>query len=140
MQKSVTGSVKILFEQGLPGFEELQYFTLAKPLEEAPFYSLNSTDKEEISFLVINPFQFAQTYEFTLPDFVQETLAINDPADIVVFTIVNCREGLTKGTVNLKAPIIINIKDRKGVQLVLDNHPYSVKEPLKNLLLQSEGK
>ncbi|AEG59502.1 flagellar assembly protein FliW [Desulforamulus ruminis] len=140
MQKSETGSVKILFERGLPGFEELKYFTLSKPLEEAPFYSLNSTDKEDISFLVIDPFQFSQTYEFNLPDSVKETLSINGPADIVVFTIINCQEGLMKGTVNLKAPIIINVKERKGTQLVLDNHPYNVKEPLKNLLPQSEGK
>lgn len=125
--------VKYLFPQGLPGFENLRTFVLFKPYEEYPFYYLNSEEKD-VSFLMINPFELTNTYEFELPLQCQESLNIKNISEVTVFNIVNAREGLDTATVNLQAPVIINIKKSVGMQIVLSDNNLNLKEPLKNLL------
>lgn len=131
---------RITFEQGLPGFEQLKYFKVARPYKEYPFYYLNALEAEEVSFLVISPFDFKKSYEIDLPVSVQETLEIINTSDVLVFNIVNCLEGLSKATVNLVAPVVINAVKSKGMQVVLDESKFNIKEPLISFLQQSEGK
>ncbi|RYD03064.1 hypothetical protein N752_21885 [Desulforamulus aquiferis] len=66
MKNSKTNAC-ITFEQGLPGYENLKYFSLDQPYKEYPFFSLDSLDHKDISFIIINPFQFNKKYEFNLP-------------------------------------------------------------------------
>jgi flagellar assembly factor FliW len=130
---------KIFFERGLPGFEDLKHFTISRPFEEYPFFYLQSNDEEVVAFLTINPFEITKEYEFEISDAVQETLEITDLADVAVINIVNASNGLNEATVNLQAPVIINIKNQKGMQVVLNNQSLNLKEPLKNMLQGTEG-
>ena len=44
--------------------------------------------------------------------------------------IVTVRTGPAMTTANLKAPLIVNLRTRKGVQLIIDDSQYSTKYPL----------
>jgi len=134
VEPNALGGVKILFEQGIPGFEYLRYFLISKPFEEYPFYYLQSAEEENICFLTLNPFELTKSYEFDLPSPAQEMLEINDLTDVLVFNIVNTRGDLNNATVNLQAPVIINIKKNIGMQVVLNDNQLNLREPLQNLL------
>ncbi|AQS59834.1 flagellar assembly protein FliW [Desulforamulus ferrireducens] len=124
---------KIIFPQGLPGFENLSEFSIS-PLPETPFYYLESLEDENICFLLVNPFDFSRSYEFEIPAPVEELLQIKELNEVTVFTIVNTSQGLEKATVNLQAPIIINVTNGRGMQVVLNDPSYKIREPLHSLV------
>ena len=125
--------VEILFPQGLPGFEDLRTFVISE-VADTPFYYLESTEQPETTFLLLNPFAVTKSYEFEVPETVKETLATDDPAHLAVFNIVNTSQGIQKATVNLQAPVIINVTKSKGVQVVLNEPALNIREPLHNLV------
>jgi len=58
---------------------------------------------------------------------------------LAVFCTVTVPEDLTKMTINLKAPIIVNADTLKGVQLIADNEDYAVKYPIYHILKERQG-
>ncbi|MEW6698712.1 MAG: flagellar assembly protein FliW [Bacillota bacterium] len=140
MDKPNFSGVKILFQQGLPGFEHLREFDISRPLSDSPLYYLQSTEETEICFIVLNPFELTKSYEFDLPNSVEDLLEIKNPTDVVVFNIINVRGGLREATVNLQAPVIINVNACKGMQVVLNDNAFNVREPLQNILQGKAGK
>jgi len=137
-QTAICG-VKIIFEQGIPGFENLKEFFISKPFADSPFYYLQAAQQADICFLLINPFEITKAYEFNLPEPVQEVLEIKELSDVAVFNVVNAREGLDNATVNLQAPVVINVRGLKGMQVVLNEPTWQLREPLKNLLQGKVG-
>ncbi len=117
------------FKCGLPGFETLNKFILAE-VEESPFKILHSIEEETAGFVVISPFDFIENYEFQLPEDIINNLDINNEKDVLVLNTVTLNSDVKKLTTNLRAPIIINLKNNLGYQLILDGEKYSIKHPL----------
>ncbi len=69
-------------------------------------------------------------YEVNLKDETINELEIDNPKDVLILNLITLGKTLEKSTVNLKAPIIINIKNNKGKQLILQDDKYNIKEPL----------
>ncbi len=46
---------------------------------------------------------------------------------MAIYTIVVVPEDITKMTMNLKAPLVINVRNKKGVQAILDTEEYSIR-------------
>lgn len=117
---------KILnFPDGLPGFEELtKYIILENPDEGVPFQWLQSIEDGEIAFVIINPFIFKSDYDFQIPKNAVEKLEIQAPEDVNIFSIVIVPEDISKMTANLQAPLIINTKNNKGKQIIIDDGKY----------------
>jgi FliW protein. len=57
-------------------------------------------------------------------------LDIKDLNHILVFAIVVIPDEIEKMTANLKAPIIVNAENNKGMQILLDNDDYMIKHPI----------
>ncbi|WP_434753181.1 flagellar assembly protein FliW [Paenibacillus amylolyticus] len=109
------------FPRGLPGFEDETSFALI-PWEETPFSYLQSLKEKELSFLVVSPFEFNQSYSFELSDEDKEELQIEE--DVAVFSIVTIHSEITKSTMNLLAPVVVNPVKRIGKQVVLQQSSY----------------
>lgn len=120
----------INFKKGIPGFDKLTKFILAPIEGNSVFSLLHSTENLEVGFVTVSPFSIIKEYEFNLDDEIAENLKINSKREILVLTTVCVDSDIKKITVNLKAPIIINIKQKTGEQLILDNEKYLVKYPL----------
>lgn len=122
----------LTFERGIPGFEEYKEYALipADASEATPFFFLQSVEEEEVSFFLVDPFTFFGDYDVKLGDQQVERLALEDPADAIVLTTITAASDLKDATTNLKAPIVINNKKRLGMQVVLDNKTYNIKQPL----------
>jgi flagellar assembly factor FliW len=66
-------------------------------------------------------------YFVDLDDDIVSTLGAETSEDIVVYAIVVIPEDISKMTANLKAPVIFNMKDKKGKQVILDSSKYSMR-------------
>ena len=58
--------------------------------------------------------------------------------DILVLVTVTVPHDLEKMTVNLMGPFIINVKDMKGAQCIVDNDDYPVKFPIYDILQKNK--
>lgn len=122
--------MKITFEKGIPGLEENKIFEIKEISNNPKFKTITSLDREYISFIAVSPFEVKKNYEIKLNDDIIKELDIKEPTDVMVLNLITLGKGLKESTVNLKAPIIINIKNNKGKQLILQHDKYKIKEPL----------
>ncbi|UJF33226.1 flagellar assembly protein FliW [Paenibacillus hexagrammi] len=120
----------VTFSGGIPGFEQLTSFAILRFEEHAPFYYLQSLQETMISFVITNPFGVYPDYEFHLPISEQEELEISEEAQLAVWSIVTIRDSAETATMNLLAPIVVNVERRLGKQIVLHNSHYKTKHPI----------
>jgi flagellar assembly factor FliW len=120
----------ISFAKGVPGFESLKQFILF-PLEENNIFSvLHSIEDENVGLVVVSPFEVKKDYEIKLNDNLIERLRIKDATEVSLMNVVTVNSKVEEITVNLKAPIVINIKAGLGEQIILDRENYKIKHPL----------
>lgn len=120
----------IHFENGLPGFLEEKQFIILPLTDNQIYLILQSIQTPEIAFVITNPFFFYKDYEFKLEDGVVEQLEIKEPGDVQVFNILTIYDPFEKTTINLQAPIVINIKNNRAKQVILNYDHYTTREPL----------
>jgi flagellar assembly factor FliW len=124
----------IRMEGSILGFPEQDAFTI-QPVEDsdgqAPFAYLQSEEKEDIGFLVIDPFTFFPSYEIQLSDGDKSAIEVTEPNDVALLGIVSIARPFENSTVNLLAPLLLNVQKLKGRQIVLPpESPYQTKTPL----------
>ena len=122
--------MEILFEKGIPGFENYRYFNVNIVEGNKKIYNIVSKEDSNIGFISISPFDIKKDYEIDLDDEFIKELDIKDEKDVLVICLIKLGKSLKDSTANLKAPIIINIKNNRGKQLILQDDKYKIKEPL----------
>lgn len=129
----------IVFDSGLPGFEELKKFTLIGNEDEtSPFKWLQCVNEPQMAFAVANPFLIVRDYDFELSDDATDRLKIEKGEDVVVYVILVVPEDYQKISMNLKAPLIINGRNKKGAQIILDTDKYTVRHYILDELRRQE--
>ena len=122
--------MEILFEKGIPGFENYRYFNVNIVEGIKRFYHIVSKEDSNIGFISISPFDIKKDYEIDLDEEFIKELDIKDEKDVLVICLITIGKSLKESTANLKSPIIINIKNNRGKQLILQDDKYKIKEPL----------
>lgn len=117
----------IKFKNGLPGFEELKKFVIIPLSDDSPFMVVQSLDEVEVAFTVIEPGNFMSDYKFEISDNIEKELEICSIEDVLVLNIITLQEKLKESTVNLSAPLVININKNLGRQVILDDKRYELK-------------
>jgi flagellar assembly factor FliW len=122
----------ILFPEGLPAFEEVREFVLISNEEEQPFLWLQAADSPNLAFIAVDPFLINPDYKPDICDDDVNYLHLSNPREAMVLSIVNIHNSDENGiTANLVGPIIINVNQRIGKQVILQNHlNYSVRYPI----------
>lgn len=126
--------MEILFEKGLPGFEDYKTFIIGEFEDNSKLKLINSTENEHIGFIAISPFDIKKDYEIKLDGETLKFLEIESTKDVILLNIITLGKTLEKSTVNLKAPLVINIRNNKGKQLILQDDKYAIKEPLTGVM------
>lgn len=121
--------MKVYFEEGIPGFLDLRFFQIKQQEKGSPFFLLVSLENPSIEFGLINPFSFFSNYEFQVDQQMKGQLGINDDTAIIVLNIVTIQGG-GEVTVNMKAPVIINLDNQKAKQVILNDDRYPIRQPL----------
>lgn len=129
----------IEFNSGLLGFEELKEYTLIGSEEEtSPFKWLQCVSEPGVAFAVANPFLIVRDYDFELSDDAVDKLDIDKSEDVAVYVILVVPEDYQKISMNLKAPLIINSRNKKGAQIILDTDKYTVRHYILDELRRQE--
>lgn len=122
--------MKVVFEKGLPGFESHKNFEINDIEENQKFKVVNSLDDKSVGFIAVSPFDIKKDYEIKLDADTINSLKIDKPEEVLLLNIVTLGKKLEDSTVNLKAPLVMSVKNKLGVQLILQDDEYDIKEPL----------
>ena len=118
----------ITFEGGIVGFPDLKQFALMHDEGDG------DDGGQGLSFLVIK-----DSYNPVVEDDYLIPLGDLKEEDMLVLVTVTVPHDITKMTVNLMAPFIVNANTRKAVQVILDeDDKYPVKYPIYEILAKAK--
>ena len=121
----------IHFPEGIPAFEQEHEFGIIPYDEESPYVFLQSLKTPDLAFLMTMPFIFFPDYEFELDDENQQKLGLERQEDMLLYVLLTIPQGRVQDmTANLVAPLVINVANQQGRQLVLEHSPYQTKHRL----------
>jgi len=106
----------LTFPSGLPGLEDCREWALLADATNDALGWLQSTTRGDVALAVVSPRRFVPDYQVRIPRSELTPLAIADIRQAQVVLVVS-RSG-TALTLNLKAPIVINLEARTGRQVV----------------------
>ena len=116
---------------GMIGFSHLRRYVLVRHREDSPFHWLQALDEPSLAFAVVTPLLFDPKYQITLGKAETSLLKLDDPNDIQSWAVITIPQGEPqKMTANLKAPVVINLKNRLAAQVVLDDPRYPLRKSL----------
>lgn len=120
------------FEEGIFGFENSKKFVIIydNETENSPFCWLQSTEEEEVCLPMIDPVTYFPDYNPEISGELVGKIGELKVEDINLFTVVVVPDDIKKMTTNLKAPILVNIQTKKGIQVVVEDEEYLIKHNL----------
>jgi len=118
------------FPDGLPGLPDLERFVIVELREDGAFQQLQSLDNIDISMIVCVPWLFFPDYAPVLSDVEQAELGLETADDAILFVPVTIDSETREIFLNLLGPFVVNVKTRKGRQLVLTGTDYSTRTPI----------
>ncbi len=121
----------LTFDDGILGFPDQHRYALIQTGEGSGFYWLQAIDTADLAFVVCDPRLFVADYQVPVKLEDLQTIDLTDPAEAQVFIIVNKVTDLLTG--NFQGPLVINVENRRGRQLVLSDKRYSTRHPLMRL-------
>ncbi|MBG9692371.1 flagellar assembly protein FliW [Lysinibacillus sphaericus] len=124
----------LTFEHGLLGLEEEREFILLPIDADLPLAILQSVERPEIGFVVAYPFAFKKDYSFDISEEDLEQLHLEKEENVLTYSIVTMKDTFQDSTINLLAPLIINMEKKYGKQIVLqDSKSYPLRFPMQSL-------
>lgn len=133
---TITADDVVFFPEGLLGFNELHRFVLLDDPTDEIFAWLQSCEEPGVAFPLLEPELFANNYVVHLTKSDLEALKLKSPEGTRCFSIITIPQDPTEMTANLKAPIVINIKERLARQCVLQENSLAIREPIFTRLQQ----
>lgn len=121
-EQAIDPDTLIHFPEGIVGFEDCTRFKLFH--EEGGdelVHWLQSADRPELSLSVADPARFGIHYDFALDDREIAVLGLEQPEDALVLLILYKKPEQPGIHGAIGAPLVVNVKTRKGLQKVLDN-------------------
>lgn len=117
----------ISFDQGIVGFRELRRWCLLADADCPSLGWLQSVDSPEVALGIVSPRRFVPEFQLRAARQDLHELQLTAERDAQVVVIVSRHE---EGfSLNLRAPIVVNVENRKGCQVV-SRDPLPVKRLL----------
>lgn len=124
----------IRFEQGIFGFGEYKEYTVLYDIEseKEPLFSwLQCTTEKSLAFPIVNPLRVREDYNPIVEDAILSELGDFKDEDLAIFLLATVPEDVKNASVNMKAPLIINTNNRKGMQVIVENEDYEIRHRIK---------
>lgn len=115
------------FPAGLVGLEAARHWVLLGDAENDALGWLQSTTQPEMALAVVSPRRFVPSYQVRLPGRELAPLCLDRVTDAQVLVVVGKRDATI--TLNLKAPLVINLDRHLGRQ-VINNQDEPVAYPI----------
>lgn len=118
------------FESGLIGFSESKKWVILADTENSAVAWLQSLTDPSLAMAVVSPRRFIPNYQVRLSPSELEPIHLNDVDQAFVLCVVSRNEN--RLTMNLRAPVIINLDQKIGAQIMTsDDQP--LQYPFANL-------
>ncbi|MCK4257410.1 MAG: flagellar assembly protein FliW [Halanaerobiales bacterium] len=118
------------FPKGILGFAEENQFILLNEEIHAPFMWLQSVKNPKLAFVVLNPWEVLSDYQIEFNEEVRTRLQITDEAQVMTLGITIIPEDPRQMTINLRAPLLINVESRLGEQIIHSDDQYDIRYPV----------
>ena len=128
---TIPGGSAIDFPSGLLGFPDCHRFALVRAGTDAVYW-LQSLDETSLGFLLVDPFVHFADYSVDIPANDAAELSANDAAEMAVLAIVTLPSTSSpdaRPTANLQGPVAINLRLRRGMQIICPDVDYGVRRP-----------
>ena len=129
-QLNVADEEIISMPAGILGFPEFKNFCLVDPGDDVLILWLQSLDNPELSFPILEPKIFKTDYTARLSGMELRELKLENVNQSAVFNILTIGEDITQMTANMKAPLVINLREKIAKQVVLQENEYGIKHPM----------
>ena len=131
----------IHFSGGIVGFPDLTDFALVHDEEKGPnaIRWMQSLQETGFAMPVIDPLLVLPEYNPVVEDELLKALGDIKEDNTLVLVTITVPSDITKMTVNLRGPIVINAKERKACQVILEGEQYLVKFPIYEILKSKKG-
>ncbi len=117
----------VTLPEGLIGFPELVRYVLLDHDTDSPFKWLQSIDDGTMAFVVISPLTFRPDYTVEVTEEEISVLGLETADDAVISVIVTIPMDPKKMSANLKAPLVFNLKNRTGKQVIVKDAQFQTK-------------
>lgn len=126
----------IHFPSGIIGFPDLTDFALIHDEEKGAgsIHWLQSVQEPGFAMPVMDPLLVQPEYNPDVDDDLLKPIGEWILDDILVLVTVTVPSDLTKMSVNLRGPIIINAAEKKACQVIVEGDGYEVKFPIYDIL------
>jgi len=114
----------IEFPSGLIGFPKEKKYVVVE--HKPPFSWLHSIDNPGLAFVIVDGLEFGDSYQVK-PPLGDKEIDLKEEDEFAMLVIVTVRPDPTMTTANLKAPVFVNLRNRLGLQLILDDQRYSTR-------------
>ena len=133
----------ITMEKGMIGFPELTHFALIFDEEKKDkafrIMWLQSMDDGEVAFPVTDPIYIKEDYAPSVNDEIIAPLGEMHADNTYLLVTVTVPKQIEDFSINLKAPIVINMDTNKGAQVITEDD-YPVKYKIYDLLKANKEK
>ncbi len=130
-QITIEESEVIHMPKGILGFDELKHYVIIPHTPASPYYCwYQSTEKEEIAFVLCSPNAFISDYKPELNAFTKQELHIDGDDQVAIFNIATFRDNGKQIFLNLCAPIVINVNKKLSLQVILDEKKFPLRYEL----------
>lgn len=120
----------LTFPNGVPGLGGADRFALVSLDEAGLVYSLRSVDEPALRLLVVPPGPYVPDYAPEIDDDAVALLGLESAEDALLLLVLTPGETAATATVNLLAPIVVNLRTRVAAQVVLAGTDLPVRAPL----------
>jgi flagellar assembly factor FliW len=121
---------QIRIPDGILGFpDDHRYVLLEHDSEGTPFKWLQSLDNPALAFIVMDPHLVVGDYQVLFDSETAEFFGTEKVSDqFAMMSIVNIpHDNPIAMTVNVRAPIIVSLEKRVGMQVILPNEDYPIR-------------
>jgi len=126
----------LAFPRGIPAFEKNHNWILAGEEDNAIKWLQNIEDGD-LALPVTTPDAVMPDYNAKIPEDELDLVGSKDFADLALLIVVSIPEAAPWDmTANLRAPILVNLKSRKAVQVIALNEEY----PIRHVVFPEEVK
>jgi len=115
----------ITFPKGMIGFEGVERYVLVNPTGKISW--LQAVDEASLAFPLVQAPLVYPGYSLYVENELLEPLGEVDEAMMGIYLVLVVPSDPRNATVNLKAPVVISLKSRRGMQLLIDRPEYSVR-------------
>ncbi|HYV99063.1 MAG TPA: flagellar assembly protein FliW [Gemmatimonadaceae bacterium] len=131
---TLDGARVVEFERGLLGFPRFRRWVFLDGEAEGMSW-LQSLDHPALAFLLVNPFAAFPYFTLRIGSTELRALGARHASELTVCALVTIAPDLdVAGTANLQGPLLINLRERRGMQVVIADSEWTVREALPSFI------